>query len=174
MEIRGATGNNLKDVTVKIPVGLFTCVTGVSGSGKSTLVLDTLYRKLMQKLFDSREPPAPVREIAGLQYIDKVIDIDQSPIGRTPRSNPATYTGLFTPIRDLFANLPESRVRGYGPGRYSFNVKGGRCEACEGDGLIRIEMHFLPDIFVTCEVCAGRRYNREATSGSRGGTADPT
>jgi excinuclease ABC subunit A len=161
IEIRGATGNNLKDVTVSIPLGVFTCVTGVSGSGKSTLVVDTLYRSLMKRLFGSIEEPAPVREIAGLQHIDKVIDIDQSPIGRTPRSNPATYTGLFTPIRELFAKLPESRARGYGPGRYSFNVKGGRCEACEGDGLIRIEMHFLPDVFVTCEVCGGRRYNRE-------------
>ncbi|MBI5525705.1 MAG: excinuclease ABC subunit UvrA [Deltaproteobacteria bacterium] len=161
VEIRGATGNNLKDITVPIPVGLFTCITGVSGSGKSTLVIDTLYRRLMQRLFDSRDPAAPVREIGGLEHVDKVIDIDQSPIGRTPRSNPATYTGLFTPIRELFANLPESRMRGYGPGRYSFNVKGGRCEACEGDGLIRIEMHFLPDVFVTCEVCGGRRYNRE-------------
>jgi excinuclease ABC subunit A len=161
LEIQGASGNNLKDITARVPLGVFTCVTGVSGSGKSTLVIDTLYRRLMQHLYSSKEPVAPVRAIAGLHHIDKVIDIDQSPIGRTPRSNPATYTGLFTPIRELFANLPESRTRGYGPGRYSFNVKGGRCEACEGDGLIRIEMHFLPDVFVTCEVCGGRRYNRE-------------
>jgi excinuclease ABC subunit A len=157
----GASENNLKDITVKIPLGLFTCVTGVSGSGKSTLILDTLYRALAQKIYHAKERPGKVREIQGLSEIDKVIEIDQSPIGRTPRSNPATYTGLFTPIRDLFAQLPESRARGYPAGRYSFNVKGGRCEACGGDGIIKIEMHFLPDIYVTCEVCRGKRYNRE-------------
>jgi len=157
----GASENNLKDITVQIPLGLFTCVTGVSGSGKSTLILDTLYRALAQKIYHSKEKPGKMREIQGLSEIDKVIEIDQSPIGRTPRSNPATYTGLFTPIRDLFAQLPESRARGYSAGRYSFNVKGGRCEACGGDGIIKIEMHFLPDIYVTCEVCRGKRYNRE-------------
>jgi excinuclease ABC subunit A len=157
----GASENNLKDITVKVPLGLFTCVTGVSGSGKSTLILDTLYRALAQKIYHSKERPGKVREIQGLSEIDKVIEIDQSPIGRTPRSNPATYTGLFTPIRDLFAQLPESRARGYPAGRYSFNIKGGRCEACGGDGIIKIEMHFLPDIYVTCEVCRGKRYNRE-------------
>jgi excinuclease ABC subunit A len=161
LELRGATGNNLKDINVRIPLGMFTCVTGVSGSGKSTMVIDTLHRRLMQHLHQSRELAAPVRSVLGIEHIDKVIDIDQSPIGRTPRSNPATYTGVFTPIRELYSNLPDSRARGYGPGRYSFNVKGGRCEACEGDGLIRIEMHFLPDVFVTCEVCGGKRYNRE-------------
>ena len=157
----GASENNLKDITVKIPLGLLTCVTGVSGSGKSTLVIDTFYRALAQKIYHSKEKPGKVREIQGLSEIDKVIEIDQSPIGRTPRSNPATYTGLFTPIRDLFAQLPESRARGYHAGRYSFNVKGGRCEACGGDGIIKIEMHFLPDIYVTCDVCRGKRYNRE-------------
>jgi len=157
----GARENNLKDITVKIPLGLLTCVTGVSGSGKSTLVIDTFYRALAQKIYHSKEKPGKVREIQGLSEIDKVIEIDQSPIGRTPRSNPATYTGLFTPIRDLFAQLPESRARGYHAGRYSFNVKGGRCEACGGDGIIKIEMHFLPDIYVTCDVCRGKRYNRE-------------
>jgi len=157
----GAGENNLKDITVKIPLGLLTCVTGVSGSGKSTLVLDTLYRALAQKIYHAKERPGKVREIRGLTEIDKVIEIDQSPIGRTPRSNPATYTGVFTPIRDLFAQLPESRARGYHVGRYSFNVKGGRCEACGGDGIIKIEMHFLPDIYVTCDVCRGKRYNRE-------------
>jgi excinuclease ABC subunit A len=157
----GASENNLKDITVKIPLGLFTCVTGVSGSGKSTLILDTLYRALAQRMYQSKEKPGKVREIQGLSEIDKVIEIDQSPIGRTPRSNPATYTGVFTHIRDLFAQLPESRARGYHAGRYSFNVKGGRCEACGGDGIIKIEMHFLPDIYVTCDVCRGKRYNRE-------------
>ncbi len=161
LSLTGATGNNLKDVSTKIPVGVMTCVTGVSGSGKSTLVLDTLHKTLCQILYRSREKSAPLRDIKGVEHIDKVINIDQSPIGRTPRSNPATYTGVFGDIRDLFANLPESRLRGYKPGRYSFNVKGGRCEACSGDGIIRIEMHFLPDVFVTCEVCKGARYNRE-------------
>ena len=157
----GATENNLQDLTVKFPLGVFTCVTGVSGSGKSTLVVDILYRALAQQLYRSTERAGKHGDIRGLEHIDKVIDIDQSPIGRTPRSNPATYTGSFTPIRDLFAGLPESRVRGYKAGRYSFNVKGGRCEACEGDGLIKIEMHFLPDVYVTCDVCKGSRYNRE-------------
>ena len=161
LTIRGAKENNLRDITVKIPIGLVTCVTGVSGSGKSSLVVDTLYRALAQKLYDSRESAGRVDAIEGLEYIDKVIDIDQSPIGRTPRSNPATYTGLFTHIRDLFAQIPESKARGYRPGRYSFNVKGGRCEACAGDGIVKIEMHFLPDVFVTCDVCKGKRYNRE-------------
>jgi excinuclease ABC subunit A len=157
----GAAENNLKDLTVRIPLGLLTCVTGVSGSGKSTLVLDTLYRALAQKIYHAKEKPGKLRELRGLGEIDKVIEIDQSPIGRTPRSNPATYTGVFTHIRELFAQLPESRARGYREGRYSFNVKGGRCEACGGDGIIKIEMHFLPDIYVTCDVCRGKRYNRE-------------
>jgi excinuclease ABC subunit A len=159
--IRGASGNNLRKIDVRFPLGVLTCVTGVSGSGKSTLVNDTLYKALAHEMHGAKDEPALHREIEGLEAIDKVIDIDQSPIGRTPRSNPATYTGLFADIRDLFANLPDAKIRGYGPGRFSFNVKGGRCEACEGDGIIRIEMHFLPDIFVTCEVCAGKRYNRE-------------
>ena len=159
--LQGARGNNLKNLTVSIPLGKMTCVTGVSGSGKSTLVIDTLYRALAQRLYRSKERAEPVEAITGLEHIDKVIDIDQSPIGRTPRSNPATYTGLFTPIRELFAQLPESKARGYRPGRFSFNVKGGRCEACAGDGIIKIEMHFLPDVYVQCEVCKGHRYNRE-------------
>jgi len=161
LAVKGARQNNLQNVTVEIPLGTITCVTGVSGSGKSSLVIDTLYRALAQRFYGSREKPGVHDEITGWQLLDKVIDIDQAPIGRTPRSNPATYTGLFTHIRDLFAQLPEARVRGYGPGRFSFNVKGGRCEACAGDGMIKIEMHFLPDVFVTCEVCRGRRYNRE-------------
>ena len=161
LTLMGASENNLKDLTVKIPLGIFTCVTGVSGSGKSTLVLDTLYRALAQKIYHAKEKPGKLREIQGLGEIDKVIEIDQSPIGRTPRSNPATYTGVFTHIRELFSQLPESRARGYKEGRYSFNVKGGRCEACGGDGIIKIEMHFLPDIYVTCDVCRGKRYNRE-------------
>ncbi len=161
LELIGARGNNLKSVNVKIPLGLFICVTGVSGSGKSTLINETLYPILVRELYQGKKTPLPYEAIFGLEYIDKVIDIDQSPIGRTPRSNPATYTGLFTPIRDLFAQLPEAKIRGYQPGRFSFNVKGGRCEACQGDGIIKIEMHFLPDIYVTCEVCKGKRYNRE-------------
>jgi excinuclease ABC subunit A len=156
-----ASGNNLKHITVTFPVGVMTCVTGVSGSGKSTLVIDTLYRHVAQKLNGSGEEPAPVVRVEGLEDIDRVIDIDQSPIGRTPRSNPATYTGLFTPLRELFAQTSEARARGYGPGRFSFNVKGGRCEACQGDGVIKVEMHFLPDIYVPCDVCKGKRYNRE-------------
>jgi excinuclease ABC subunit A len=182
LTVVGAREHNLKNATIKIPLGLLTCVTGVSGSGKSTLVFDVLYRSLHQLLYGGKERTAPptsilgkrwqrrveskgwatgCAEIKGVEHLDKVININQSPIGRTPRSNPATYTGLFTVIRDLFSNLPESRVRGYKPGRYSFNVKGGRCEACQGGGLIKIEMHFLPDVYVTCEVCKGRRYNRE-------------
>ncbi|MGH7259801.1 MAG: excinuclease ABC subunit UvrA, partial [Nitrospiraceae bacterium] len=157
----GAKKHNLKGITAKIPLGLFTCVTGVSGSGKSTLVLEVLFHSLSQFLYHKHPKIDGCKELTGVDALDKVIDIDQSPIGRTPRSNPATYTGLFTFIRDLFARLPESRARGYKPGRYSFNVKGGRCETCEGDGLIKIEMHFLPDIYVTCEVCKGQRYNRE-------------
>ncbi len=160
----GATGNNLKNVTLDIPAGLFTCVTGVSGSGKSTLINDTLHRLTAQELYDSSTPPAPYEKVENLHLFDKVVDIDQSPIGRTPRSNPATYTGLFTPIRELFAGTQEARSRGYKPGRFSFNVKGGRCEACQGDGLIRVEMHFLPDIYVPCDVCHGKRYNRESLS----------
>jgi excinuclease ABC subunit A len=161
MKLTHATGNNLKDVTLKLPVGLLSCITGVSGSGKSTLINDTLYRIVAHHLYGSSTESAPYGEMEGLEFFDKVVDVDQSPIGRTPRSNPATYTGLFTPIRDLFANVPESRARGYGPGRYSFNVKGGRCESCQGDGVIRVEMHFLPDVYVPCDVCKGHRYNRE-------------
>jgi len=161
LKLNNATGNNLKNVSVEIPVGLLTCITGVSGSGKSTLINDTLYRVVAHHLYGSSTEAAPFGEVDGLAFFDKVVDVDQSPIGRTPRSNPATYTGLFTPIRDLFAGVPESRARGYGPGRYSFNVKGGRCEACQGDGVIRVEMHFLPDVYVPCDVCKGQRYNRE-------------
>jgi excinuclease ABC subunit A len=161
LKIVGANGNNLKDVSVDIPLGLFTCVTGVSGGGKSTLIVDTLYKAVARKLNGSAEHPSPHKAIEGLQHLDKVIDIDQSPIGRTPRSNPATYTGAFTPIREWFAGLPEAKARGYQPGRFSFNVKGGRCEACQGDGVIKIEMHFLPDVYVTCDVCKGTRYERE-------------
>jgi len=161
LRIHNARGNNLKGVTVDVPVGLFTCVTGVSGSGKSTLVNDTLYAAVAKKLYQSHQDPAPHDEIEGLDAFDKVINVDQSPIGRTPRSNPATYTGMFTPIRELFAEMPTARERGYGPGRFSFNVAGGRCEACQGDGVLKVEMHFLPDVYVPCDVCHGKRYNRE-------------
>ena len=161
LKIVGARGNNLKNITAEIPLGLFTCVTGVSGGGKSTLLVDTLYKALARRLNNASEAPAPYDRIEGVEHLDKIIDIDQSPIGRTPRSNPATYTGAFTPIREWFAGLPESKARGYEPGRFSFNVKGGRCEACQGDGVIKIEMHFLPDVYVTCDVCKGKRYNRE-------------
>ena len=161
LEIHGARENNLKEITVKIPLGCFVCVTGVSGSGKSTLTIDILYKTLARHFWNSMDKPGEFKKIQGLQWLDKVIDIDQSPIGRTPRSNPATYTGVFTLVRELFSQVPESRVRGYKPGRFSFNVKGGRCEACQGDGVIKIEMHFLPDVFVTCEVCQGKRFNRE-------------
>ena len=161
LKLTKASGNNLKNVDLAIPVGLLTCVTGVSGSGKSTLINDTLYRIVAKHLYGSSTEPAAFESVSGLEFFDKVVDVDQSPIGRTPRSNPATYTGVFTPIRDLFAGVPESRARGYGPGRYSFNVKGGRCEACQGDGVIRVEMHFLPDVYVPCDVCKGHRYNRE-------------
>ncbi len=161
IEVIGANGNNLKNVSAKFPLGTFTCVTGVSGSGKSTLTLDTLYRAASKTLMKSKEVPLPHKDIKGFEHVDKVIDIDQSPIGRTPRSNPATYTGAFGPIRDWFAGLPEAKARGYKAGRFSFNVKGGRCEACQGDGVIKIEMHFLPDVYVECETCKGKRYNRE-------------
>jgi len=161
LKIEGARGNNLKDVTLNLPVGLLTCITGVSGSGKSTLINDTLYNAVAQHIYGSSTPPAEHERITGLEHFDKVIAVDQSPIGRTPRSNPATYTGLFTPIRELFAQAPTSRERGYEPGRFSFNVKGGRCETCQGDGVIKVEMHFLPDVYVPCDVCHGRRYNRE-------------
>ncbi|HKG84556.1 MAG TPA: excinuclease ABC subunit UvrA [Beijerinckiaceae bacterium] len=161
LKLVGARGNNLKDVTAEIPLGLFTCITGVSGGGKSTLVVDTLYKAIAKRLNGAHEHPAPFERLEGLEHLDKVIDIDQSPIGRTPRSNPATYIGAFTPIREWFSGLPEAKARGYGPGRFSFNVKGGRCEACTGDGVIKIEMHFLPDVYVTCDVCKGKRYGRE-------------
>jgi excinuclease ABC subunit A len=161
LKIEGASGNNLKNVTVEIPVGLLTCVTGVSGSGKSTLVNDTLYAAVARELYRAHEEPAPHVAIDGIEHFDKVINVDQSPIGRTPRSNPATYTGLFTPIRELMAEVPMAKERGYGPGRFSFNVAGGRCEACEGDGVVKVEMHFLPDVYVPCDVCHGARYNRE-------------
>jgi len=161
IKVVGARGNNLKNVSAEIPLGTFTCVTGVSGGGKSTFLIETLFKAASRRIMGSREHPAEHDRIEGLEYLDKVIDIDQSPIGRTPRSNPATYTGAFTPIRDWFAGLPEAKARGYQPGRFSFNVKGGRCEACQGDGVIKIEMHFLPDVYVTCDVCHGKRYNRE-------------
>jgi excinuclease ABC subunit A len=162
LELKGARGNNLKDVDLTLPLGLMTCVTGVSGSGKSTLINDTLFPLAHRELNKATvSQPAPYREILGLDRLDKVVDIDQSPIGRTPRSNPATYTGIFTPIRELFSGTQEARSRGYKPGRFSFNVKGGRCEACQGDGVIKVEMHFLPDVYVPCDVCKGKRYNRE-------------
>ncbi len=161
IRVVGARANNLKNVTAEIPIGTFTCVTGVSGGGKSTFLIDTLFKAAARRLNGAREQAAAHDRVEGLEFLDKVIDIDQSPIGRTPRSNPATYTGAFTPIRDWFAGLPEAKARGYQPGRFSFNVKGGRCEACQGDGVIKIEMHFLPDVYVTCDVCKGRRYNRE-------------
>jgi excinuclease ABC subunit A len=161
IDITGARGNNLKNVSVSVPAGLLVCVTGVSGSGKSTLVNDTLYAAVARTLNESSIEPALHDTIAGIDQFDKVVSVDQSPIGRTPRSNPATYTGLFAPIRDLFAGIPEARARGYGAGRFSFNVKGGRCEACQGDGVLKVEMHFLPDIYVPCDVCRGERYNRE-------------
>ncbi|HEY0071412.1 MAG TPA: excinuclease ABC subunit UvrA, partial [Chloroflexia bacterium] len=159
--VHGATENNLKDVTVEFPLGRFICVTGVSGSGKSTLVHEVLSRKISQTLHNAKDRPGAHRKVEGIEHIDKMIEIDQSPIGRTPRSNPATYTGAFTPIREIFAKVPEAKVRGYDSGRFSFNVKGGRCEACRGDGIIQIEMQFLPDVYVPCEVCHGARYNRE-------------
>jgi len=162
--VRGAKANNLKNIDVKIPLGVFTCITGVSGSGKSTLIIDTLYRLLVQRLYNSHRPCTFVQGIEGIEYIDKVVHVDQMPIGRTPRSNPATYTGLFQPIRELFSLLPESRMRGFMPGRFSFNVSGGRCEACRGDGVLKVEMNFLPDVYVTCEECGGKRYNRETLS----------
>ncbi|MEG2501043.1 MAG: excinuclease ABC subunit UvrA, partial [Oscillospiraceae bacterium] len=161
IEIKGAVQNNLKNIDVKIPLGVMTCVTGISGSGKSSLINEILYKRLAQDLNGARMKPGKHKDMLGLEYVDKVIGIDQSPIGRTPRSNPATYTGVFTDIRSLFAQTQDAKIRGYGPGRFSFNVKGGRCEACEGDGIIKIEMHFLPDIYVPCEVCKGARYNRE-------------
>ncbi len=159
--IEQASGNNLHSIDVKFPLATFTCITGVSGSGKSTLINETLYRILANHFYGSKTPSLPYKNVRGLANLDKVVAIDQSPIGRTPRSNPATYTGVFTHVRDLFASLPESKIRGYAPGRFSFNVKGGRCEACQGDGIIKIEMHFLPDVYVPCEVCKSRRYNRE-------------
>jgi excinuclease ABC subunit A len=161
LRIEGARAHNLKNLSAEIPLGLFVAITGVSGSGKSTLIEDILHNTLARHFYRARVIPGDHDRITGLEHIDKVIDIDQSPIGRTPRSNPATYTGLFTPIRELFAELPDAKIRGYGPGRFSFNVKGGRCEACQGDGLVKIEMHFLPDVYVPCEVCKGKRYNRE-------------
>jgi excinuclease ABC subunit A len=159
--VLGAKENNLRNIDARIPLGTFTCVTGVSGSGKSTLVDDILRRALFRKFYGSKETPGAHRALKGFEVIDKVVVIDQAPIGRTPRSNPATYTGMFNHIRDLFARLPAAKIRGYAPGRFSFNVKGGRCEKCEGDGLLKIEMNFLPPVYVTCEVCAGKRYNRE-------------
>jgi excinuclease ABC subunit A len=160
-QILKASGNNLKDVDLKLPIGLMTCITGVSGSGKSTLINNTLYHSLAKHLYKSNLEISPHKEIKGFDFFDKVVDVNQSPIGRTPRSNPATYTGLFTPIRDIFSKVPESKLRGYAPGRFSFNVKGGRCESCEGDGVVKVEMHFLPDVYVKCDFCEGQRYNRE-------------
>jgi excinuclease ABC subunit A len=161
IQIKGATENNLKNLDVKIPLGVFNCVTGVSGSGKSTLVNEVLYKNLAKELYKSTEKPGKCKEIKGIENIDKIINIDQSPIGRTPRSNPATYTGVFDHIRDIFATTNEAKLRGYQKGRFSFNVSGGRCEACQGDGVLKIEMHFLPDVYVPCEVCKGKRYNKE-------------
>jgi excinuclease ABC subunit A len=161
LQIKNATQNNLKNLNVTIPLGVFTCVTGVSGSGKSTLINEILYKTLAQKMYRSSERPGKCDEIIGIQNIDKIINIDQSPIGRTPRSNPATYTGVFDLIRDIFAETNEAKMRGYQKGRFSFNVSGGRCEACQGDGVLKIEMHFLPDVYVPCEVCKGKRYNKE-------------
>ena len=161
LTIKKATGNNLQSISVDIPLGILVCVSGVSGSGKSTLILETLWKTLSRDLHRAQELPSKCEKIEGIHHLDKVVVIDQSPIGRTPRSNPATYTGAFTPIREWFAGLPEAKVRGYNPGRFSFNVKGGRCESCQGDGVIKIEMHFLPDVYVTCDVCKGHRYNRE-------------
>ncbi|MCK5367780.1 MAG: ATP-binding cassette domain-containing protein, partial [Cyclobacteriaceae bacterium] len=161
LELKGATGNNLKDVTLKLPLGTMICVTGVSGSGKSTLIHDTLYPILNQQFYRSKKDPMSFKSIKGIEHLDKVVEVDQSPIGRTPRSNPATYTGVFTEIRSLFSNLPEAKIRGYKPGRFSFNVKSGRCETCEGAGLKLIEMDFLPNVYVPCETCKGKRYNRE-------------
>ena len=159
--LKGATGHNLKNVTLEIPLGTFICVTGVSGSGKSSLINETLYPILRREFYNSLERPLPYESISGMEHIDKIIEVDQSPIGRTPRSNPATYTGVFTDIRSLFANVPEAKIRGYKPGRFSFNVKGGRCETCQGSGMRVIEMNFLPDVMVECETCMGKRYNRE-------------
>src|SRR5207244_2099539 len=170
LEILGARENNLKNIDARIPLGTMTCVTGVSGSGKSTLLDDILRRALFRKLYGSKERPGAHRELKGIEHLDKVIVIDQTPIGRTPRSNPATYTGMFNHIRDLFAKLPAAKIRGYGAGRFSFNVKGGRCEKCQGDGVIKIEMHFLPAVYVTCEACGGKRYNRETLEISYKGT----
>ena len=160
--VKGARENNLKDVDLSIPMGMLVCITGVSGSGKSSLIYEVLYKRLAQMLYGARDKPGECDAVQGIENIDKVVNIDQSPIGRTPRSNPATYTGAFTPIRELFAAVPEARVRGYAPGRFSFNVKGGRCEACAGGGYIQIEMQFLPNVTMPCEVCQGQRYNREA------------
>ena len=161
LKLVGASQNNLRQIDVIFPLGTFICITGVSGSGKSTLVEDVLHRHLARRLYNSKKPIGAAQDVLGVENIDKVIDVDQSPIGRTPRSNPATYTGVFGPIRDVFSELPESKMRGYKPGRFSFNVKGGRCEACGGDGMVKIEMHFLPDVYITCDVCRGKRYNRE-------------
>ena len=162
LSLQGAAGHNLKNLDLDIPLGVFLCVTGVSGSGKSTLIMDTLYQALRQKLYGAKVAAAPYTDLQGIEHLDKVINIDQSPIGRTPRSNPATYSGLFTIVRELFAQVPEARLRGYRPGRFSFNVKGGRCEACRGEGINKIEMHFLPDVYVRCEVCKGLRYNQSS------------
>ena len=174
LTIRGATENNLRNVDVQIPLGKFVAVTGVSGSGKSTLVVEVLYKRLAQLMYRAKERPGKHSSIEGIEYIDKIIEIDQSPIGRTPRSNPASYVGLFTFLRELYATLPEAKTRGYKAGRFSFNVKGGRCETCQGDGIIRIEMQFLPDVYVPCEECKGKRYNREHWRSSFGANLLPT